>query len=291
MRVPSDPAGEAARLLRRVWPAVLAGDADAVHRARVATRRLREILPMLEGHRRAAKKLRRDVRAVTQALGPVRELDVAIGLIIRLTHDDPFLEAPLETVRVALMDARLQRRRVLQRRIDMVEVAGIAARLIELAREVKDGTVRRIVDRVQLRARLASRASALHDAVDGAGALYAPEPLHAVRIGIKKLRYAVEVARLSRLAGAATGAIRLYRFQDHLGEWHDWQVLSGHVARVQTRLPVGDPHVADLTALLASLEDRCRALHAEFITERNDLLALCDEIAITAGTPSQHAPR
>ena len=153
MRSPTDPAGDAARLLRRVWPAVLAGDAGAVHRARVATRRLREILPMLEAHRRATRKLRRDLRAVTRALGPVRELDVALGLVIRLTHDDPALDNALELVRVALMDTRTRRRRPLLKDLDMVEIAGITARLIELGREVKDGMLRPVpVDRLQLRA-------------------------------------------------------------------------------------------------------------------------------------------
>ena len=271
---------------------MLAGDADAVHRARVATRRLRKILPLLQGHRQAAKKLRQDVRDITRALGPIRELDVAIGLIIRLIHDDPALEAPLELVRIALMDARVRRRRQLARRFDQVEVTGIAARLIELAREVDNGMIRRVaLDRVQLRARLATRAAAVHAAVESAGALYAPEPLHAVRIATKKLRYAVEVARLGELSGAATLAKRLKRFQDRLGEWHDWQVLATHVGRAQGQLPVTDAHLSDLTTLLALLEDRCRALHAEFMTQRDDLLALCGEIADSARTPPQHTQR
>ena len=87
---------------------------------------------------------------------------------------------------------------------------------------------------------------------------------------------------MRRIGGAARAAVALKGFQDRLGQWHDWQVLAHHVCRVQGRLPVDDPHVADLTTLLSTLEDRCRALHAEFMAHREDLLALCDAIALDA---------
>jgi CHAD domain-containing protein len=62
-------------------PAATSGDVVSVHRARVASRRLREVLPVLADaagthHLGRASK---DVRRITRALGPIRELDVAIG--------------------------------------------------------------------------------------------------------------------------------------------------------------------------------------------------------------------
>src|SRR5918993_6082683 len=61
-------------------PAAQAGDVRSVHQARVATRRLREALPVLGGaiDTAAVIQLRRQVRRMTRALGPVRELDVAL---------------------------------------------------------------------------------------------------------------------------------------------------------------------------------------------------------------------
>ena len=41
--------------------------------------------------------------------------------------------------------------------------------------------------------RVARRAASLKAAIDEAGAVYLPERLHAVRIAVKKLRYAVEL--------------------------------------------------------------------------------------------------
>ncbi|MGH9172814.1 MAG: CHAD domain-containing protein, partial [Vicinamibacterales bacterium] len=62
-------------------PAAQAGDMRSVHQARVATRRLREALPVLSASisTRSLGRVRRQVRRMTRALGPVRELDVALG--------------------------------------------------------------------------------------------------------------------------------------------------------------------------------------------------------------------
>jgi CHAD domain-containing protein len=52
----------------------------SVHQARVASRRLREALPVLRAsvHQSRLGRVRRQVRRMTRALGPVRELDVAL---------------------------------------------------------------------------------------------------------------------------------------------------------------------------------------------------------------------
>lgn len=279
-RRPSDPWAAAARALREAWPGVVVGEAAAVHRARVASRRLREALPVVGADRpRAARRLRRDLRSLTRALGPVRELDVTLGLVVRLLHDEPELDVALETIRVRLMERRLRCRRRLLRRVDAADVAAILARVRALAAGAPAGRSRVAVDRAALRRRIATRAASLSRAIDGAGALYAPEALHRVRIAVKKLRYSVELGRAARIAGAARAAVRLRRTQDLLGEWHDWQVLSSHASRVQGATDPGDARLADFTALAARVEDRCRALHADFMREREDLAALADALA------------
>lgn len=285
-RRPSDPWAAAARALREAWPGVVVGEAAAVHRARVASRRLREALPLVDDERpRAARRLRRDLRTLTRALGPVRELDVTLGLVVRLLHDAPELDVALETIRVRLMERRLRCRKRLLRRVDTTDVAAILARVRALAAGAPAGTIRAAVDRAALRRRIAARAEALGRAIDGAGALYAPEALHRVRIAVKKLRYSVELGRAARVAGAARAASRLRRAQDLLGEWHDWQVLSAHASRVQGAADPGDARLADFTALAARVEDRCRALHADFMREREELSALADALAAAPHHP------
>ena len=51
-------------------------DPEAVHQARVASRRLREVLPIVLAPGGRTERLRRTVRRLTRTLGPVRELDV-----------------------------------------------------------------------------------------------------------------------------------------------------------------------------------------------------------------------
>ena len=278
---PSDPWTAAARGLAEAWPGVVTGEVTAVHRARVASRRLREALPVLDHEGRGVRRLRKDLRAVTRALGPVRELDVTLGLVVRLLHDEPALETPLETIRVQLMERRLRRRARLLRDIDALDIAGILARVRALSARGSVGAHQRqaLLDKEAIRRRMAARATRLGRAVDQAGALYAPEALHAVRIAVKKLRYNLELGRAARVVGAARAAIRLRRFQDLLGEWHDWQMLSTHASRVQGATPMDHERLADFTALASRVEDRCRALHAEFMAVRPDLAALAEDVA------------
>ena len=279
----------AARALRESWPGVVAGEASAVHRARVATRRLREALAVLAVERRSVRRLRRDLRNLTRALGPVRELDVTLGLVVRLLHDEPDLEDALDTMRVRLMEKRARRRHRLMRVTDEVDVAGLLARVraLDVAAEVAVGGAGAPVDRESVRRRIRDRAERVGDAVARAGALYAPDPLHEVRIALKKLRYALELGRTARIPNAARHATRLRGFQDLLGEWHDWQVLASHATRVQGAIAIDDEELAEFTTLAARVEDRCRALHAEFIARRDELAATLDDIAALTGAHRQ----
>src|SRR5882762_5816865 len=68
----------------RLLQAVQGGDVRALHQARVTSRRMRELLPMLQLDRSTARKLGRRLRKVTSRLGTVRELDVLLLLIDEL---------------------------------------------------------------------------------------------------------------------------------------------------------------------------------------------------------------
>src|SRR5262245_44708856 len=70
----------------RMLPAVEVGEASAVHQTRVASRRLRELLPVLQLDNRVVRKLNRRLRKLTRRLGDVRELDVLASLLAGL-HD------------------------------------------------------------------------------------------------------------------------------------------------------------------------------------------------------------
>ena len=56
----------------RVLDGLESGEVRALHRARVASRRLRELVPMLQLDRTLSKKLSRRLRKATTRLGVVR---------------------------------------------------------------------------------------------------------------------------------------------------------------------------------------------------------------------------
>ena len=75
------------------------GDDTGVHQARVASRRLREAVPVLTPGVKGtkAKKARGKIRRLTQALGTVRELDVTLQLLDELAPRDTLPRTPSRT--------------------------------------------------------------------------------------------------------------------------------------------------------------------------------------------------
>jgi CHAD domain-containing protein len=133
------------------------------------------------------------------------------------------------------------------------------------------------IARAQLRA--ARRAVRLREAIDNAAGLYLPDRLHAVRVAVKKLRYAMEVSR--ELSGSrATARIRtLKEAQDLLGRMHDHEVLISRVRGVQGSKAPNLRLSADLDALVRGLETECRQIHGHYMTLRRKLLTIADATA------------
>src|SRR5262245_34996096 len=80
------------------------GDVKALHRARVASRRLRELVPVLQLPPDLARKLSRRLRKVTKRLGNVRELDVLLQLTDDLRASHPRHDAALRRLRSAIVE-------------------------------------------------------------------------------------------------------------------------------------------------------------------------------------------
>ena len=89
-------------------------------------------------------------------------------------------------------------------------------------------------------ARVTHRALALKTALAEAGALYLPERLHAVRIALKKLRYAREVVAEAAGLDMKAELRSLKRSQDILGRLHDMQVLLDRIRQLQASLTPAD---------------------------------------------------
>ena len=69
--------------LSAVWPDFVSGRTGGLHKTRVASRRIREALPIVGATASPAKvkKLSKKMRALTRSLGPIRELDVELDIL------------------------------------------------------------------------------------------------------------------------------------------------------------------------------------------------------------------
>ena len=257
-----------ARALRRHLAAAVAGKESGVHQARVASRRLREALPVLTAGLAHTKggKARRKVARLTAALGEVRELDVTLLVIDELSERANVPATALSEVRAQVIEDREERRQAMLKRLEHVDTAKLDRRLHAVKHALMQAQPGRHGWRAALAARTARRARRLADAIDEAGQIYAAQALHEVRIAAKKLRYALEIANDSGAASCADAVRALKRVQDTLGRLHDLQILQHYVAAVgaapRRRRTTPD---AALAALSRFVEDECRLLHGRYV--------------------------
>lgn len=281
----------------RVLPGVENGDVRSLHRARVASRRLRELLPVLRLEPDVSGKLGRRLRKVTRRLGTVRELDVLLQLIDDQQTARPAHRAALHRVGVAVGKARDDARKKLVAHLPSEEMWRLARKLERIAVDLKrHERERRNPARARsagwvIDARIAHRAGRLDTAVRDAGAVYLPDRLHVVRIALKKLRYALELAPPS-LPDRATALRTLKRVQELLGRMHDLQVLMERVREAQASLtPPSLGAWRELNELVIALEDMCRRLHARYVRERVPLEALTRRVGSTGAAARARGDR
>ncbi len=259
------------------------GDVRALHRTRVASRRLREILPVLQLKADLADRLGRRLKKVTVRLGGVRELDVLADVVTELQASGEYDAQVLRRIASLIADERLQARTALLAELPTRELHRIARKLDRVGGELRDRRPSRgwqwAVD-----AWMSRRATKLIGAMDTAGALYLPERLHEIRIALKKFRYAVEVSCEAAGVKSISELKTLKRGQDALGRLHDVQVLIDRVRGYQTRLePAETAMWRRFDAFLASLENDCRRLHAKFMHQQGGIRAICARLATEAG--------
>jgi len=274
----------------RVLNAVEQGDVRGLHRARVASRRLRELMPMLQLDHDKSRKLRRQLKKVTRRLGAVRELDVLLLLVDELHVARRGRTGSLGRVGISVAKDRDDARKRLETRLPIERMRRLGEKLNRMVEELRviEATPARATVRswsAGVDAQVAARAARLAAAMNEAGAMYFPERLHAVRIAMKKLRYALELS--NELSGTKRDPqlMALKRGQELLGRMHDLQILIERVRQVQASL--APPNVTiwrNLDALINSLEDECRVLHARYMRLRERTMTAAEALsARTAG--------
>ncbi|WP_327004789.1 CYTH and CHAD domain-containing protein [Dactylosporangium sp. NBC_01737] len=209
-------------------PEVRLGDAEAVHKMRVATRRLRSTLrtfaPLLDASEGDLDRLHDEVKWLTGLLGEVRDGDVmAERLADLLAAEPPELVLGPVAARIAqLLAARTEgARRRLIAGLDSQRYVTLLNDLDALVVAVGEGRVaKRELRRLARRAvRRADRRLASADA--GPAGTTRDERLHEARKAYKRARYAAELA--TPVAGPAAAALadRITDLQDVLGAHQD----------------------------------------------------------------------
>jgi CHAD domain-containing protein len=277
--------------LLKAMPAAQAGDETSVHQARVASRRLRQALPLLgvRADADALDRAGRRVRRITRALGPVRELDVTLLLLCELEKKGAAPARAIGRVRSAVIEERQERRREMLAAIKPSKLNKLRKRLVQVAapekRPVSKGSAL-----AEANAQAAVRAAQLKTAIEHAGGMYLADRLHRVRVAAKKLRYALEIQRELTRSRSTVYLNRTRLQQDLLGRMHDLEILIDRARGAQARLAPRDRRgMAELKALIRILEDECRAGHAAYMQAKPTLLRMCDQIIANAGSPSAKA--
>jgi CHAD domain-containing protein len=265
--------------LMDAMPAATSGDVRSVHQARVATRRLREALPVLRTtvHGHALSRVRRRVRRMTRALGPVRELDVCLTHLDELADRNIVSSRALSRVRESVARERHDRRRAMLAAITPGKVEKLRQHLGHVASGPAAAHTATAIEESEQQVR--RRAQGLDDAIQRAGSLYLPDRLHAVRVASKKLRYAMEVNRELKRGRGTARIQQLKRLQDLLGHMHDCEILIDRTRQVQADVAANDRQLAtELDALVRTLEEECRQHHATYMRRRPSIARLCQQL-------------
>src|SRR5215211_4325536 len=251
--------------------AVRDGEPEGIHQARVATRRIRELLPLTAEGRRSdtADELADEFRAVGRSLGAVRDADVQIALLGSLETRIPGAAPALVLLRQRQERRRLALMRALIKEFERIEID----RLLE---SVQHGVVRAMRhtaagwDR-RLRRAIADRAAGARNAIVHATGVYFPKRAHKARIAIKKFRYASEIAASTAVWNAREIIRELKKAQDLLGRIHDrQQLLDGLPANDDSYPERSDREQIELVAQVVEAE--AHNLHGRYLSRRQGLL-------------------
>ncbi len=264
------------------------GDVESVHQARVATRRLREAIPLLDGDRQGVVSV---VRSAGRHLGRVRELDAMSTRLDSLGSRIPTIAAEdLHRARQAVQTRRLRARRQMVKALERLDLWALpdvvsGGRRGRIWRWVPDRLGQSHSWTTRIWDRIAEQSRSAVAAAQRTPAIYFPNRAHGARVEIKKLRYAVEVVADAGLWQAGHALKDLRRLQSALGDVHDLQVLGDTLVEVTPPDQIATPGVSTIRA--GQLEDDLARRYADYIKRRDRVFmiaAACERVAKRQGS-------
>jgi CHAD domain-containing protein len=203
-----------------VDPGARGGDAEAIHKMRVATRRLRSTLKTFRELWAAGQvtPLRTELKWLGERLGGVRDPQVQSGRLASATDGDPDLAAVGVRLRDHLGDQLDRGRTALGAALDDTRYLRLLDQLDALVQTTPAASGNR---RLRQRARTALNKADRLLAGAGGAPEHRDEHLHEARKGYKRARYAVEVFVPTVGKPAKRLVARLTAVQDALGVHQD----------------------------------------------------------------------
>jgi CHAD domain-containing protein len=262
------------------------GRASAVHRVRVAARRLRELVPLLGLRSDVTDKVVRRLRKTTKRLGIVREADALTLLVEELRARRIHSAQAVDVLADAVANERMMANQQVRGRLTTARLRRLTSDLediLEQLEEEDDASPTRRPARAwlwALDARLVHCSGQLRAAVEATGPMYRPDQLDDVRIAVEKLRCGTELAMEAGIGSTAPDLATLTATEDGLGRLHDLEVLIERARGVQAlHAPPDLATWRALGSIVHDLEEECRQLHAGYMSNRSRLLKVCDRAA------------
>jgi CHAD domain-containing protein len=239
-------------------------DPEGVHDMRVSSRRLRgafrDFMPYL--HKRSLSVVLKQIRDLADALGRVRDQDVAVMGLQKLAAGAPVEAASMldQLIRVR-EEIRKQARKDLQKSLQKGQLkqlqSDFVAAMDSAMANSKPTRPKNAQGKVEVtyrdvaRSTIMERLKEVEKLSDG---LYQPlriKPLHKMRIAAKRLRYALELFEPCWGPGFSLFAKKVAALQTSLGELHDsdiWIETLGEHLKSKEKQPK-DPAAAALWLL------------------------------------------
>lgn len=239
-------------------------DADAIHDARVAARRLLAAGELWASHVGAWAGVRDRLPRILRRLGQVRNLDIAISLLGKGAKEDESARGELAK---HLRKYRKKERAKMQDWLTSEKIGRIRKEMKKVVKEVRRKPVLDAPSPSDLAPHFARVMSLF------TGRTWAPtaEEAHAIRREVRRLRYAHETLEWAYEPADFQRVVKaLHRIQELAGEWQDRCILEKFAGKAIRRGKVSHP----LTGFLSRIQSESKSLSERFVRAASELTDL-----------------
>lgn len=244
---------------------------DAVHKMRVATRRLQASLDLLE-HEMSVRKLKRRLRNWRRALSLVRNYDVFLEMLEKETAT----RGRARREQIQLVTAKLQEQRAhtaaeVRGFLEQIDIDKLGSRLgvttlvsvsdpgqLEALAVVPISNFLSAIDEQNVAGyaadRLDQRLSEFQALVEQSHPTTDPADLHQLRIAAKRVRYLLEIVTQMGYGDASRALAWLRKLQDRIGDWHDLEALEEEIITIVSDREFLKQHLGESSDMLQAAE-------------------------------------